>query len=390
VENSQDAIAILSWEFSTIDLRPPIPVQGLLTAILRGELVAGRTLAACDAEYLHTLAEEHGVLPLVAERLARMPQAPRGLAETFAARARREAAADVVREVELRRLVAAQADAGIAALLMKGAQLAYSHYARPDLRPRMDTDLIVSASTRPAAHQLLIALGYEPVEQVAADLVMYQAVYVKRRDGVPVHAVDLHWRLANPQRFGTVLPYDELAASAVPIAPLGPGARGLSPPHALLVACIHPVAHHPHAQRLIWHHDIHLVASRLPIAEWEVFTSLAVERRVSSVCRRSLELAMQSFNTPVPAGVLARLSAVATADAATAAYLSPSRRQIHDAVWDFQALPTWGERMRLVRQHLFPPASYMRDVYAPSSAAPLAFLYARRAFRGARRWLGRT
>ncbi|HYN10681.1 MAG TPA: nucleotidyltransferase family protein [Vicinamibacterales bacterium] len=365
-------------------------MQGLLTAILRGELLAGRTLAACDPDHLRALAEQHGVLPLVAERLARMPQAPQEHAATFAAQARREAAADVVREVELLRLVAGLADAGIPALVMKGAQLAYSHYSRPDLRPRMDTDLIVSASTRPEAHQLLVDLGYEPVEQVAADLVMYQAVYVKRRDGVPVHAVDLHWRLANPQPFGTVLTYDEMAASAVPIAPLGTGARGLSHTHALLVACIHPIAHHPHAQRLIWHHDIHLLASRLPAEEWDAFTSLAVERRVSSVCRRSLELAVQSFNTSVPAGVLARLSAVATADAATAAYLSPSRRQIHDAMWDFQALPTWGERLRLVRQHLFPPASYMRDVYAPSSTAPLPVLYARRAFRGARRWLGRA
>jgi hypothetical protein len=365
-------------------------VQQLLTAILRGDLVADRTLAACDPDHLRALAEDHGVLPLVADRLARMSQVPPALAATFAARARREAASDVVRHVELVRLIAGLAEAGLPAILMKGAQLAYTHYDRPDLRPRMDTDLVVSAAARPSAHQRLIDLGYEPVEQMAADLVMYQAVYVKRRDDVRVHAVDLHWRLANPQPFGMVLAYDELAAAAAPIARLGPAARGLSNSHALLVACIHPVAHHPHAVRLIWHYDIHLIASRFSAAEWEAFTALAIERQVSSVCRRSLELAIQSFTTPVPAGVLERLSAPAGADDATAAYLSPSRRQIHDAVWDFQALPTWTERLRLVRQHLFPPATYMRDVYAPASSAPLAFLYARRALRGARRWLARA
>jgi hypothetical protein len=364
--------------------------HGLLSAILRGELIADRTLAACDPETFRAVAEDHGVLPLVAERLTEMSQTPPALVALLASRARREAAADVVREVELIRLMAALDAARLPALVMKGAQLAYTHYRRPDLRPRMDTDLIVAAPARAAAHQLLVDLGYEPVEQVAADLVMYQAIYVKKRDGVTVHAVDLHWRLANPQRFGTVLSYDDLAASATRIAAFGDGAKGLAPVHALLVACIHQVAHHPHARRLIWQYDVHLLASKLSAAEWDAFTSLAMERRVSSVCRRSLELAMQHFHTPVPADVVERLGATETSDAATAAYLSPSRRQIHDAMWDFQALPTWGERLRLVRQHLFPPASYMRDVYAPSSSAPLAYLYARRAFRGARRWLART
>jgi hypothetical protein len=46
--------------------------------------------------------------------------------------------------------------------------------------------------------------------------------------------------------------------------------------------------------------------------------------------------------------------------------------------------------VRLVRQHLFPSAHYMRGVYAPASTAPLPVLYARRAWRGARRWLARS
>ena len=74
-----------------------------------------------------------------------------------------------------------------------------------------------------------------------------------------MHAVDLHWRLANPQRFGGVLTHAELAAASAADSGSWDRRAGLSHTHALLVACIHPVAHHPHAQRLIWHYDIHLL-----------------------------------------------------------------------------------------------------------------------------------
>ena len=49
--------------------------------------------------------------------------------------------------------------------------------------------------------------------------------------------------------------------------------RGLSPVHALLVACIHRVAHHRGTERLIWLLDIHLLASRLEEREWTALVS---------------------------------------------------------------------------------------------------------------------
>jgi hypothetical protein len=54
---------------------------------------------------------------------------------------------------------------------------------------------------------------------------------------------------------------------------------------------------------------------------------------------------------------------------------------------DLRTLSRWRDRWRLVREHAFPPATYMRRVYALSSAAPLPLLYARRLLRGGRKWL---
>lgn len=388
----------MTASFATIDARGRISggaaaadpaSRDLLARLMAGEAIAPARLAAHEPARLIAAADREGALPLVSDQLGRIPDAPRDLTAAFASAAVRHAAADVVREVELVRLVTGLAEADVLPLLMKGAQLAYTHYPRPDLRPRMDTDLIVARADRASAHRQLLAMGYAPVEQMTGDLVMYQTVYVAKRDGVPVHAIDLHWRLANPQRFGAVLTHEEMAASAVPVAPLGDRARGLSQTHALLVACIHPAAHHRHAQRLIWQYDVHLLASRLTPADWDRFASLAVERQVASVCRRTLDLVRERFGTVIPEPALRRLTAGLT-DRATAAYLLPGRRQIQDAMSDLQALPTWSDRLRLVRQHLFPSAHYMRDVYAPASAAPLPVLYARRALLGARRWLTRT
>jgi len=53
---------------------------------------------------------------------------------------------------------------------------------------------------------------------------------------------------------------------------------------------------------------------------------------------------------------------------------------------DLRALPGWRARARLIAGHLFPPAGYMRNTYAPSSHAILPWLYAARFVRGLRGW----
>jgi hypothetical protein len=74
---------------------------------------------------------------------------------------------------------------------------------------------------------------------------------------------------------------------------------------------------------------------------------------------------------------------------ASAAYLSPARRPVHDIVDDLRALPTWSARCRLVSERLFPSRHFMREVYAPASRVPLAGLYVWRALQGARRSFSR-
>lgn len=361
----------------------------LLTVLVRGGPVAPEALAACNPETFCRLAEDQGLVPLLSTRLPELEQAPVWLLDHLHASMRRQAVTDALRVADLRELVTALDAAGVCALLMKGGQLAYTHYPRPELRPRIDTDILIPAVSRPVVHDTLTRLGYESPPQVSRDLIMYQRPYLRHRSGAR-HVVDVHWRVANPQVFGALLSFEELAETAVPIAQLGPAARGLSDVHSLLVACVHRVAHHFDVDRLIWLYDIHLIAAGLYSDEWERFIDLANERGVAAVCRRSLRSARDRFNTAVPTAASEDASpATRAGHEMTASYLTPRRRHIAVVVEDLRALATWGERWRLLREHAFPSSEYMREVYAPSSATPLLWLYARRIVGGAQKWLRR-
>jgi hypothetical protein len=347
----------------------------------RGEPDSGAFLAAARA---------HGVLALVAERAADAAL-PGAWTAALADEVRRDAAIDLVRERELRALIEAFAAAGLAPLLLKGAHLAYAIYPRPDLRPRVDTDLLIEPEDRARADQALRALGYRNVPQIDADLVMYQRPYEKRLGDRTLHMVDLHWRMSNAQRFGTTLSVAEIRDEARPVPRLHPGAIGPSPVHALLLACVHRVAHHLDASRVVWSYDIQLLCDRFTTPEWERFVDVAAERRVAAACARGLSSAVALFGgTAVPAGVRERLERAAASEVSIDAYLGPGKPHIARILSDLRGAGSWRRAVRMTRQHVLPSARYMREVYAPSSHAPLPLLYVRRAWRGARRWMGRA
>jgi hypothetical protein len=351
---------------------------------LRQDNVDPAALSGLDLVAFCAGAARHDVLPLVAERLLGLA----GLPPEFDARLReasyQTAVRDMAREVELRQALSGLADGGVRALLLKGSQLAYSLYARPDLRSRIDSDILIPSAARETVRAILTErLGYVLSPKPSGELTATQALYVKWLGDVAVHAIDVHWRLASPQVFAHVLSHDEIAARAVPLPRLGPDAWGACAAHALMIACVHRVAHHADSVRLKWLYDIHLVAAHLTDGEWDDFVTLARERSVSTICRHSLDSATLWFPTAIPDRVRAALDGKGAE--LTAAYLTP-RSKAREVADDLRALSSWRDRARLMREHLFPPAAYMRQKYAPLSTAPLPLLYLVRFCRGARKW----
>lgn len=287
---------------------------------------------------------------------------------------------DALREQELRTVLDALDARDVQPLLMKGTPLAYTHYPAPDLRPRSDTDMLIDRGHVEAVHHAMLDLGYTPSNAVSGELIMHQRLYTKA-DGHGInHLYDMHWKISNPVLFADLLTFNDIAPTAVPVAALGPHAQALNPVHALLLACIHRVAHHHNSRCLIWLYDIHLLASRLTPDAQEAFRQLARSKQVCAVCVEGLQLAQTFFGTDIPAAWLASLDP--SGPEMTARFLHPSPRQWRVLFSDWRALPSWRDQMRFLREHLMPPASYVQRRYATRHRVLLPLLYLHRALRG--------
>jgi putative nucleotidyltransferase-like protein len=343
-----------------------------------------------DAAAFVAWAEAEGLSGLLYARVydtgeaARLPAA---LVDGLRAGARRQAAVELAARAELQRIVAAVDARQLEMLLIKGASLAYDVYADPSWRVRADTDLFIRGADRAAMRACLEELGYACEPEASGRLVAYQ-FHAERRDGRMRHLCDVHWKIANPQRFAGAVTFDELAGAAIPLPLIGSGARGLGRPHALWLACVHRAAHHYDRKTLIWLFDVHLLVQSLDPADAERFVALAARAGVRRICLRALLLARELFGTSIPAAVLAALES-APADEPSAVFLNERMRGIDVLVDDIRALPGWRPRVRLLAEMFFPAPAYMRRTYAPGSTAPLAWLYARRLVKGGWTWLRR-
>ena len=363
--------------------------RALAAALLRSRDQAGVS-AAVDAAAFLAWAEAEGLPGLLYARVLETGAAshlPPIVVDGLRAGARRQAAMELAARLELQRIVAAVHERGLEMLLMKGASLAYDVYDDPSWRVRSDVDMFIRDADRAPMRDCLEALGYVCEPEASGRLVAYQ-FHAERRDGRMRHLCDVHWRIANPQRFAGAVSFDELAGSAIALGLVGPGARGLGRPHALWLACVHRAAHHYDQPTFVWLYDVHLLVQSLDAAGVDEFVALAVRSGVRRICLRALLLARDLFGTAIPAAVLAALEA-APADEPSAVFLDARMRRIDVLLDDLRALPEWRSRVRLLTEVCFPDARYMRRTYAPGSTAPIVWLYARRLLKGGWAWVRR-
>jgi hypothetical protein len=231
-------------------------------------------------------------------------------------------------------------------------------------------------------------LGYAPATHFAGELVTYQTQFRRTDRHGWIDRVDLHWKLANPQVFADVFSFDELYGDARRLPQLGRAARTLSPVHALILACVHRVAHHANSDRLIWLYDIRLLIDAMSPAELEHAAAEALTKKLQPVVavgvRRAVEMVGPAGHTHEIERLLDRGGDAA---ALGSEFLRPNRAKVDDLLSDLEALPGWRSKLRLIKEHLLPPAAYMRKTYGFSSPLLLPFAYALRAIAGAGKWL---
>jgi hypothetical protein len=363
----------------------PLPFQAPLRALLRGDAAPWPAEASSnDAANLLEALDQHGIAPLVYARLS-------ATGETwpiFAAlrdTAIHAAATETLRLADLRALLEAFADRGIRVLIIKGTGLAYDVYDAPELRSRGDTDLLIAEVDCDSVGALMHQLGYESQLTSGDTLAVRQQSF--RRDG---HVYDVHWDVTNSPVVRDALPFDELLRRAIAVPRISPQALAPSHGDAMLLACLHRVAHHHDNERLIWLCDIHLLRERMSRDEHAAFWRLAADRRVVTICERSIALAEEWF---------ARTSHDRAADwirdderlrdEPSAAFLDRSRTRAAHLSGDLKALG-WRARMRRLRELAFPPAAFMRQSFPSAPIALLPALYVWRGVRGVLRLFRRV
>ena len=363
------------------------PLADGLAAVLRGERCPWLTLGVEPADLLAACAEED-LTGLIHRGIARAADCdwPRELRDGLARAARTAAIEELLRRKEVVAVLDALAQHGVRPILLKGTPLAYTVYEEPSLRPRSDTDLFIAREQRDAVRRVMTEIGYAATNFSDGEILFCQFEFA-REDGFGVgHAFDFHWKISTQAAFADLLGYDELAAEATAVPPLGAHARAAGAVHALLLACIHPVMHHRNWERLIWLYDIHQLTGRLPPSALERFAELAVRKGVAAVCGRQLALAGSRLGTAVPPGVLAALGATDRATEPSASYLVPGRRWRDELVSNVRDLGRWTDRLRLLREVAFPSSAYVLRAYGLEGVAAgralLPALYLHRGMRG--------
>jgi putative nucleotidyltransferase-like protein len=381
VRTSRDPIALdpnaaalslrdLAASFLLPDAQPTWPPGGDVSAFLAS--------AATD-----------GVVGLLYARVhasGAAPRLPPALVEGLRTGAHRRAGTEMAQRLELQRLVAAIRTRGLDVLLMKGSSLAYDVYLDPAWRVRSDVDMLIRAGDADGVRSLLRDLGYVSFAALSGEFAISQFHYERVAAPGIRHLCDVHWKIVNRLRLADAIRFDELAAAAIPLPMLGPGARGLGRVHALWLACVHRAVHHYDQDTLLWLYDVHLLIEALDTGGLERFVALAERSGVRRICLRALRLAQTRFATRIPPAVLTALEA-APADEPSTVFLNPNIRQIDVVRDDLRALRGWRARVMLLREHVFPDATYMRQTYAPGSSAPVLWLYLGRIVSGARKWL---
>lgn len=338
-----------------------------LCAILRGD--AKSLPDGKDRDRLLAAARANRVDRLIAVRTGQID-----------ADCRAAAILDEIAVRELNRLLAALEASGISPLVLKGAALAHTHYDESWHRQRVDADLLIAPGDRHRAIDVLHRAGYIRPAFISGELVMSQMPFARVGSLGEEHHVDVHWRLANPQLFASLPDYAELSARARIILVRGQEMRTLCPVDSLLLACVHRAAHHNRSDDLVWLLDIHLLAQRFIPAEWAEFVALACRHEVRGLCADGLLTAQQCFHTSISPDANFTLTDASATEPASA-FLRKDLTRFDRFRIDCASLAPRA-RWRLAREHVMPPAAYIREKYGVRRGALLPLFYLRRVIDG--------
>lgn len=251
----------------------------------------------------------------------------------------------------VRRACAALADAGVRALVLKGAALA-AVYPEPALRHSHDVDILVRETDAERAAVALHRAGFAAAPTVHRSS---HTIRVLSEEQVPV---ELHTQLYRLAYYGAAS--RGIWERAIPSTIADTGARTLAPADHLVYVCAHASCAGSR-DALTWIADAYFLAHH-PDLEWSVVSTTANEQRVALPVAVLLELLAETFDAPVPSAVRDALadSAVASDRAARQIAITGLRSGRRGRLRDLFATSDWRSRLILAWWLLAPSPAALR------------------------------
>lgn len=339
-------------------------------------------LQAEDWHEFSRLAAMHRLEPMLQDRLVRSGLAdslPVVLRERLQAAHRRHTLRNLNIQRELVTVTRLLAEAGIAAMALKGAYLARFAYPEAGLRPMRDLDLLLRPAQAVAAFELLRRQGYEPTFGGVPEAYFADRIHLPPLRGPGGIAIELHHRLTPPD-IGSDAFEESLWTRSVE-KELG-GRHILFPctEDLLLHLCIHATLDHKLDLGPLALVDVALAIETGP-TDWPDF----LERVAAGGWRRCvlpvLYLAHRHLGARVPAELLAALGGGEDEPAwlESAEYLLFSDSEHHKLldyeVQDILYSTSLGDRLGKLWGAVFPPRTVIARHFPVDTGSPLAYMY---------------
>jgi len=332
-------------------------------------------------------AASRDLLPLLAEQMRVVDALPAALRSRLQRVKYTTAAHNLLLLQALGRLLAAFNAGDIPVIVLKGAVLAETVYPSLACRPMGDVDLLIRREHLESAIRVLRGQGYDYPEMGVLD---HSAHFAMRfggelsfyRDTPPGPAVDLHWRLFNPEWLEGVIRVDEagLWERACPVSIDGVSALQLSPEDTVWYLCLHLALHHQgtHLRMLV---DIdRVIRSALPNGlDFDAVVQRAIGYRIRGFVYLPLALARQWLHTPVPAEALQALRP-AQWRLCLIHHLVPPESVLtgrnraagkSERLLQLLLVDHMGDRLKMARQALLPSSTWIAERYNIHGRGPV-------------------
>lgn len=245
-------------------------------------------------------AENHGLVPLIAERVGNIDLdhtlLPVRVRDSLREQRRSQIILSLRLTAELFRVIDRLGEVGIEALLTKGPALAVRCYGDPSMRQYADIDLIVREGDIRRTTRVMLDLAYEPrVPLTAIDAKKTPGEYVFFKDRTDLF-VEFHTERTfryHPRP----LQIDRLFGQRTSIVIDGHHVPVLSVEDELVLICVHGAKHF--WERLMWIVDVAALISRQSL-DWCRALAVAKEVGAQQILRLGLRLASDLLDAELP------------------------------------------------------------------------------------------